>query len=185
MSAMASQITVVSNISSNVCSGADQRKPQSSASLAFVRGIHLWSVHSPHKGRVTRKMALFHDVIMWCDWNWWLLPKKIWNYIFYSTWLRWRLLTLRSDTYLKRKKKKLIIDSISTSLWNKSRKSRRCEYFCILISHDKRLNKESSFRYTVTQISWIWHHYDEIYEDLFNKILIDIHRCTCTWCMQW
>ena len=44
--------------------GADQRKHQSSASLAFVRGIHRWLVNSPHKGLVTRKMSLFDDVIM-------------------------------------------------------------------------------------------------------------------------
>ena len=47
-----------------VCSGTDQRKYQSSASLAFVRGIHWWPVDSPHKGPVTRKMFLFDDVIM-------------------------------------------------------------------------------------------------------------------------
>ena len=45
MSAMASQITCVSIVCSIVCSGADQRKHQSSASLAFVRGIH-WSFPS-------------------------------------------------------------------------------------------------------------------------------------------
>ena len=44
--------------------GADQRKHQSSASLAFVRGIHWWPVNSPHKGRVTRKMFPFDHVIM-------------------------------------------------------------------------------------------------------------------------
>ena len=33
-------------------------KHQSSASLAFVRGIHWWPVDSPHKGPVTQKM--FH-----------------------------------------------------------------------------------------------------------------------------
>ena len=38
--AMASQITGVSIVYSIVCSGADQRKHQSSASLAFVRGIY-------------------------------------------------------------------------------------------------------------------------------------------------
>ena len=42
MSMMASQITSVSTLRSNICSGADQRKHQSSTSLAFVRGIH-WS----------------------------------------------------------------------------------------------------------------------------------------------
>ena len=45
-------------------SGAGQRKHQSSASLAFVRKIHQWSVNSPHKGPVTRKMFPFDDVIM-------------------------------------------------------------------------------------------------------------------------
>ena len=44
--------------------GADQRKHQSSASLAYVRGIHRWSVDSPHKGPVTRKSFTFDDVIM-------------------------------------------------------------------------------------------------------------------------
>ena len=64
MSAMASQITSVSIVYSTVCSGAYQRKHESSASLAFVRGIHWWLVNSPHKGPVTRKMFPFDDVIM-------------------------------------------------------------------------------------------------------------------------
>ena len=42
-------------VCSTVYSGADQRKPQSSAFLAFVRGIHWWPVDSPHKGPVTQK----------------------------------------------------------------------------------------------------------------------------------
>ena len=49
---------------STVYSGANQRKHQSSASLAFVRGIHRWLVNFPHKGSVTRKMFPFGDVIM-------------------------------------------------------------------------------------------------------------------------
>ena len=40
MSLMASQITSLAIVYSPVCSGTDQRKHQSSASLAFVRGIH-------------------------------------------------------------------------------------------------------------------------------------------------
>ena len=48
-----------------VHSGTDQRKHQSSASLAFVWGIHRRPVNSPHKGTVTRKMFSFDDVIMW------------------------------------------------------------------------------------------------------------------------
>ena len=49
---------------STVYSGADQRTHQSSASLAFMRIIHRWTVNSPHKGPVTRKMFPFDDVIM-------------------------------------------------------------------------------------------------------------------------
>ena len=48
MSAMASQTTGVSIVYSTVCRGVDQRKHHSSASLAFVRGIHRWPVNSPH-----------------------------------------------------------------------------------------------------------------------------------------
>ena len=61
---MASQITSLTIVYSTVYSGVDQRKYQSSASLAFVRGIHRWPVNSPHKGPVTRKMFSFDDVIM-------------------------------------------------------------------------------------------------------------------------
>ena len=61
---MASQFVSVSIICSPVCSDADQRQHQSSASLAFVRGIHRGPVNSPHKWPVTRKMFPFDDVIM-------------------------------------------------------------------------------------------------------------------------
>ena len=64
MSAMASQITSPTIVYLTVCSGLDQRKYQSSASLAFVRGIHRWPVNSTHKGPVTRKMFPFDAVIM-------------------------------------------------------------------------------------------------------------------------
>ena len=71
MSAMASQITSLTIVYSAVYSSADQRKHQSSASLAFVRGIHRWPVNSPHKWPVTRKMLPFDDVIMeWKHRNW-------------------------------------------------------------------------------------------------------------------
>ena len=49
---------------SAVYSGTDQRKYQSSASLAFVRGIHRGPANSSHKGTVTRKILPFDDVIM-------------------------------------------------------------------------------------------------------------------------
>ena len=64
MGAIASQITSLTIVYSTVYSGADQSKHQSSASLAFVRGIHRGPVNSPHKWPVTRKMFPFDDVIM-------------------------------------------------------------------------------------------------------------------------
>ena len=64
MGAMASQITNLMIVYSTVYAGADQRKHQSSASLAFVWGIHRGPVNSPHKWPVTRKMFPFDDVIM-------------------------------------------------------------------------------------------------------------------------
>ena len=64
MGAMASRITSPTIVYSTVYSDADQRKYQSSASLAFVRGIHRGPVNSPHKWPVTRKMSPFEDVIM-------------------------------------------------------------------------------------------------------------------------
>ena len=78
MNTMASQITSVSIVYSTVCSGVDQGKHQSSASLAFVRGIHRSPVNSSHKGPVTRKTFPLDDVIMGtsiiviqlqCNWN--------------------------------------------------------------------------------------------------------------------
>ena len=47
-----------------IYSGSDQRKHQSSASLAFVQGIHRWPVNSLHKWPVMRKMFPFDDVFM-------------------------------------------------------------------------------------------------------------------------
>ena len=64
MGAMASQISSLTFVYSTVYLGEDQRKHQSSASLALVWGIHRWPVNSPHKWPVTRKMFLFDDVIM-------------------------------------------------------------------------------------------------------------------------
>ena len=65
MGTIASQITSLTIVYSTVYPGTDQRKHQSPASLAFVRGIHRGLVNSPHKWLVTRKMFPFDDVIMW------------------------------------------------------------------------------------------------------------------------
>ena len=74
---MASQITCVSMVCSTVCSGADQRKCQSSASLAFVVWIYRSPVNFPHKGPVTRKMFPIGEVIMQCGLFFWICNLQI------------------------------------------------------------------------------------------------------------
>ena len=74
MTMLASHITSLTVVYSIVYLGVDQRKHQSSASLAFVWGIHRGPVNSPHKWPVTRKMFPFDDVIMpatvdGCSWQ--------------------------------------------------------------------------------------------------------------------
>ena len=66
MGSMPSQITSLTIVYSTVHSGADQRKQQSSASLAFVQGFNRWPVTGefPHEWPVMRKMFPFDDVIM-------------------------------------------------------------------------------------------------------------------------
>ena len=62
---MASQITSVSIVYSIVCSDADQRKHQSSASLAFVLGIHRYRWIPRTKGQLRGKS--FHLMTSsWC-----------------------------------------------------------------------------------------------------------------------
>ena len=56
MGTIASQLTSIMTVYSTIYSDADQRKHQSSVSLAFVGGIH--------RGPVTQKIFPFDDVIM-------------------------------------------------------------------------------------------------------------------------
>ena len=61
MNMMAPQITGIPIVCSTVCLCADQRKHQTSASLAFVRGIHRWPVDFPHKRPEKRQMVPFDN----------------------------------------------------------------------------------------------------------------------------
>ena len=69
MGAMASQITSLTIVYSTVYSGANQRKQQSSASLASVLGIHRWPVNSPHKGPVAQKCFYLMTSSWHQNWN--------------------------------------------------------------------------------------------------------------------
>ena len=98
MSETASQIMGPTIVYSILRSGADQRKHQSSASLAFVRGIHRWPGNSPpqmvsnaesvsnwwrHHGKGSRHfhlilMNVHHDVTKNKSND---IRKKIWKYM--------------------------------------------------------------------------------------------------------
>ena len=67
MGAIASQITSLTIVFSTIYLDTDQRKHQSSASLASVRGIHRVPVNFPHKWPLSRKMFPFDDFIMLYD----------------------------------------------------------------------------------------------------------------------
>ena len=60
ISAMASEITSLTTVYSTVHSATDQRKLQSSESLAFVRGICRWPVNSP-----ARRASNAENVSIW------------------------------------------------------------------------------------------------------------------------
>ena len=77
MSAMVSQITGISTVCSTVCSGADQRKYQSPASLAFARGIcnvenvSIWWRHQRDETFSCHITTLYDNVVVsyltsWC-----------------------------------------------------------------------------------------------------------------------
>ena len=86
---MASEITSLTIVYSTVYSDADQSRHQSSASLAFVWGIHRGPVNSPHKWPVTRKMFPFDDVIMkpFCvKCHYWLIMVTSWHKSFSYFW---------------------------------------------------------------------------------------------------
>ena len=91
MGAVASQITSLTIVYSTVHAGADQRKHQSSASLAFVHGIHRWPVNSPAQmASNTENISIW-----WCChvaklqdlWWWFFSYRKIYVICSKSCWL--------------------------------------------------------------------------------------------------
>ena len=88
MGAMEPQITSLPIVYLTGYSGEYERKHQSSASLAFVRGIHRGPVNSPPKWPVTRKMFPFDDVIMprgllfISGWSWFSLTMGMLRVVF-------------------------------------------------------------------------------------------------------
>ena len=90
MSVVAPQITSLTIVYSTVYSGADQRKHQSSASLAFVRGIYWSPVNSPYKGPIIWKMSSYLD------------SKNNANFTIFASRMiqKWHLISSRNQFYL-------------------------------------------------------------------------------------
>ena len=66
MIAMASQITSLTIVYSTVYLSTDERKYQSSASLAFVRGVHRWPVNSPQRTSNAENVSIWwHHRATW------------------------------------------------------------------------------------------------------------------------
>ena len=82
MGALASQITSLTSVYSIVYSGTDQRKHQSSASLAFVQGIHCWILCT--KGQWREKG--FHLMTPSCQYVKCQLMSHVYRYI--NNWLK-------------------------------------------------------------------------------------------------
>ena len=70
MIAKASQIAGRSIVYSIVCWGADQRKRQSSASLAFVRENHQWRVNSQRASNAENVSIWWRHHEMWGSLPW-------------------------------------------------------------------------------------------------------------------
>ena len=82
MGAIASQINSLATVFTTVYSDANHRKHQSSASLAFERGIHRRPVNSPHNGPVTWKC--FHLMTSWWKENFVLWIHDIFHIITFA-----------------------------------------------------------------------------------------------------
>ena len=137
MDTMASQITSLMIVYSTIYSGADQRKHQSSMSLAFVRGIHRWRVNSPHKGPVTWKMFPFGDVIMIA-----LLEG----------------LKVGSQTTFNTNRKKPCRRSIKTQLWvtRMESRSKTCQMYWALFQYkDSHLRYRDSHHKDIKNNAWV------------------------------
>ena len=97
MGAMASEITRLMVVYTTVYSGADQRKHQSSASLALVRGIHGWPVNSPHKGPVTRKLFPLDESSWICSCAVWTVLLGKHGPIYFAQLISWLLMTQATE----------------------------------------------------------------------------------------
>ena len=149
MGSIVSQITSLTISCTTVYSGAGQRKHQSSASLAFVWGIHRWPVNSPHNGPITRKMLPCDDVIMFES-------RRLVDFCFFSIFVMLQLFqgTHEAITTLVSCQK-----DVATSYW---RNNYVIIASCVQWNKGKCASEQFTGRQTITVMSW-WRHQMETF----------------------
>ena len=145
MGTIASQIASLTIVYSTVYSDADQRKNQSSASLAFVRGIHRGPVNSAHKWPVARKMFPFDDVIM----TYYKRVTTCWTYNFQTTkviTLRWPIPCWMNNTIQFIKNRHLSFDiEYHIQSYNHQNGKFPCSLLCLLMGRGEALQGLAHF----------------------------------------
>ena len=97
MSTMASQITSLTIVYSTVYARCRSKKLQTSASLAFVRGIHRSPVNSPHKRPLMQKKFPFDGTII----NFGSATKGALKHCSDVTWTSWCLRPLATWAFIQ------------------------------------------------------------------------------------
>ena len=131
MGAIASQITILTIVYSTVYSDADQRKHQSSASLAFVREIHRGPVNSPHKWPVTRKMFPFDDVFM----IWHVGTCQLWA----NRLMSWRFEPGTPESQRHHSPPTMVASVLTTRLWHIRQKHIHTSWMVSHTDHKRRI----------------------------------------------
>ena len=187
---IASQITSLTIVYSTVYSDADQRIHQSSASLAFVRGIHRGPVNSPHKWPVTRKMFPFDDVIMLCcgEATWGAGDAQLWTImrcVSSNQLIRRYMMTSSSENIFR----------VTGPLWGEFTghrwipltKASNAELWCFLdLRLNKGMGKQPKYRWIETPSRLLWCHCN-VYHLIcvkgssFSEFRIDASYLTDPW----
>ena len=134
MNPITSQISGTSGVYSIVCSLEDQRKHQSVASLAFVRGIYRWPVNSPHKARVwiedalTAVNASFQDGRLLC---WWIHLSPVCSASLFKLFWWYGYLMLKNQYHFSVKMSKLHHLKLWKKLTNKFEHEMHWYSFCL------------------------------------------------------
>ena len=180
MSAMASPIIGILIVYSTVCWSADQRKHQSSASLAFVRGILRWPVNSPHKGPVTRNMFPVDDVIMLLVF-WWEFKPGLYSMRAYAR-VYARIRRLSAQLFI-------LLSPVAPSAYARIRRLSPSKFKHVELSRPAQTsagipaNHESAPRSPRADALLCLGTYADVYRRIRSPIYTFIHGATCA--MQW